>query len=164
MRAAMAARLLVAPALVGGVIALNLPADADSGVGLADVRQATQKYHDPGVAEADGYLDVGLPCFSSDDGGMGDHRVDFPRVDDTIEALRPEAMVYDRLGNGDLKLVAVEYIAPRGPGHARPSLWGVDFNETTVGGTDLWTLHAWLWRGNPAGVLATWNPSLETCG
>ena len=58
-------------------------------------------------------------------------------------------------------LVAVEYIVPFDQWHHSrpPRLLGQDFkrNETF----QLWGLHIWLWRHNPTGRFADWNPHVH---
>jgi hypothetical protein len=143
-----------------GCIWLVLPAgvaqaDPDQ---LAALRQATVKYHDVRAAEADHYLRT-LDCFDSEAGGMGQHYIDVPRIDGVVEAGRPEAMVYQVRPGGRLQLVAVEYIAPETA--PRPTLYGQQFHHNTVLG--LWVLHAWIWKANPAGVFADYNPDVPDC-
>ena len=85
--------------------------NGDDESALAGVRQATAAYHDLDKAIAAHYGRL-LPCFDLPGvGGMGQHYVDTSRLDATIEANRPEALVYE-VNGGRLKLVAVEYIVP----------------------------------------------------
>jgi hypothetical protein len=51
--------------------------------------------------------------------------------------------------------------AELGPGGPAQELFGQRFhwNEFAVGG--IWALHVWLWRHNPAGLFADWNPNVS---
>ena len=127
---------------------------------LAGVRQATAPLRDATRAEAAGYERF-LPCFESSAGGMGQHYVDLSRLDGVIEPNNPEALVYEVRGD-DLKLVAVEYIVPQAAwGPTAPRLFGHDFTKNDTLG--IWALHAWIWRPNPDGMFANYNPSVRGC-
>jgi hypothetical protein len=122
---------------------------------LARVRQATVKFHDVVAAERAGYVST-VECVSSPAGAMGVHYINFALVDDVTEAERPEILVYLPTEMG-LRLVAVEYFAT---GDHRPVLFGEPFN----GKPGEYTLHAWVWQANPAGVFEDFNPKLSCPG
>ena len=89
---------------------------AASGPDLSAVRKATTKFHNVEVAKQAGYAKL-LDCFDLPGvGGMGQHYVNGALVDATIngtvDALLPQAMVYEVDDDGSLELVAVEYIIP----------------------------------------------------
>jgi hypothetical protein len=121
---------------------------------LARVRPATAAYQDVSRAEADGYVDIGL--FVS---GMGYHYVNFSLIDDTFDVENPEILVYSPNPNGRLRLVAVEYAVP----DSFPVPEGF-FGDSDVWDDNLafnlWTLHAWVWQGNPNGMFADLNPNV----
>ena len=128
---------------------------------LNGVRQATVPYHNVANAESAGYS-MFLDCFDSDAGGMGQHYVNLNALDGEVDALSPEAMVYEVTGRG-LKLVAVEYIVPGDlvdPANP-PQLFGMPFHENTALG--VWVLHAWIWKKNPSGIFADYNPNVRQC-
>ena len=136
--------------------------NGDDESALAGVRQATAAYHDLDKAIAAHYGRL-LPCFDLPGvGGMGQHYVDTSRLDATIEANRPEALVYEVDGDR-LKLVAVEYIVPwtAWTPAAPPQLFGRSFFRNTS--LHLWALHAWIWRPNPSGMFASYNPAVKLC-
>ena len=129
---------------------------------LAGVRQATDAYHDLGAATRANYLPL-LNCFDLPGvGGMGQHYVDTTRLDAIIEPNRPEALVYEVDGSR-LQLVAVEWIVPWSAWVplTPPSLFGQSF--TSVTSLHLWALHAWIWRPNPLGIFANYNPNVRLC-
>jgi hypothetical protein len=129
---------------------------------LRQVKRATDRFHSVWKAERAGYEEF-LECFDSDEGGMGQHYVDVSALDGTVDPKHPEAMVYEVRRNGRLKLVAVEYIVPSpfvDPADP-PSLFGQDFHLNAA--LDVWVLHAWIWKTNPAGTFADWNPRVRNC-
>jgi hypothetical protein len=79
-----------------------------------------------------------------------------------VDAAHPEALVYEVDGDR-LQLVAVEWIIPQPMWSSAtpPSLLGHSFfRNDTLG---LWALHAWIWRPNPSGMFANYNPSVKLC-
>jgi len=157
------AKLAIGAAAVGVLSApAALASNGDDESAVAGVRQATAAYHDLDKAVAANYGRL-LPCFDSPGvGGMGQHYVDTSRLDATIEANRPEALVYEVDGNR-LQLVAVEYIVPwtAWVSTTPPQLYGRPFFSNTA--LHLWALHAWIWRPNPTGMFANYNPRVKLC-
>jgi hypothetical protein len=145
---------------------------------LRRVKQATDKYHSVEKAKAAGYgllVDAkGIACIDMPGrGAMGVHYVNGTLVGDgDIDALRPEAMVYEPGPGTRLRLVAVEYVvfqADWDKNHrARPRLFGRRFDFTPspnrYGLPPFYSLHAWIWRDNPAGTFAMWNPRVHCPG
>ena len=140
---------------------------------LAPVRRLTAPYHNSSKAEADGWIVQLSPCVESpSSGGMGYHYGNPEYLQNgIIDALKPEVLVYEPTEDGELRLVAVEYIAPFGPPEVegedpvegdQPSLFGQDFDYSPhVGEFGAWTLHVWLWRNNPEGMFAEYNPKVS---
>ena len=144
---------------------------ADAGrSGLAEVRAATAKYHRVEVAIADGYVNTRV-CASSPAGAMGIHYVNLAlRHDATYVPTRPEVLIYEPERNGKLRLVAVEYVITRSVWdaanpNAGPSFLGQpffrSFGPAAHGEPDHYELHVWLWRHNPSGMFAQWNPKVS---
>ncbi|MPZ54600.1 MAG: hypothetical protein GEU79_18055 [Acidimicrobiia bacterium] len=131
---------------------------------LAEVNLANAKYQDVSEAEADGYESF-LACFEHPQmGGMGQHYVDQDLLDGNVQALRPEAMVYELDANGDIAgLVAHEYIVPidAWTEDEPPSLFGQEFEQHSV--LPVWKLHIWIWKDNPNGMFADHNPKVRLC-
>lgn len=131
---------------------------------LAHVRAATAQFHRPEAARAAGYdLLPGLDhCFNNPGvGAMGYHYINPGLLDTTVEATRPEAMVYAPGANGQLHLAAVEYIVPAALWEAEelPSLFGHSFHLNEALG--VYVLHAWIWKHNPTGIFEDWNPEVS---
>ncbi|MCY7380260.1 MAG: hypothetical protein LH467_13100 [Gemmatimonadaceae bacterium] len=158
-----------------GESALLIPTSASASIGesgLAEIRAATARYHRVEVAIADGYKST-IECAARPGvGAMGIHYVNAAlRTDAAFDPTHPEVLVYEPQKNGQLRLVAVEYFIWRAnwdaahPG-TTPSLLGHDFfrsfGPAAHGLPDHYELHAWLWRHNPYGMFAQWNPNV-TC-
>lgn len=129
---------------------------------LAGVRAATAPFHDLDAARRANYLPL-LACFDLPGvGGMGQHYVNTSLLDANIDPTQPEALVYEVDGSR-LQLVAVEYIVPwqSWVSLTPPQLYGQSF--TSVTSLHLWALHAWIWRPNPLGIFANYNPSVKLC-
>lgn len=159
MRRAAVAASLVAAALASALIAA--PASG-SEAQLSGVRQATASLHQLAKAETAGYEKF-LPCFDSPGvGGMGQHYADLASIDGTIEATHPEVLVYEPTA-GRMRLVAVEYVVPQAAwtGSEPPQLFGEHFHRNDTLG--IWALHAWIWRHNPGGMHADFNPKVALC-
>lgn len=135
---------------------------------LAAVRAATAKYHDVSVAVADGYVDPsgGTECVP----GMGVHYINFALFGAPVDPLKPVGLLYMPSGEG-LRLVGVEWFVideDQNPGthnDLRPTLFGKQFDGPMPGHSpDMpvhYDLHAYIWKGNPDGVLTTWNPKVH---
>jgi hypothetical protein len=151
---------VTAVAATAAVAALTAaPATADGKSSLADVRQATKQFHDLTVLPDAGYEPF-LDCFDAPAGGMGQHFADLNRVDGAVDALRPEVLVYEPRPDG-YRLVAVEYVVPGNLPKPDDLFPGSEFTmEPNLG---VWKLHAWIWRGNPLGVFADFNPDVRAC-
>ena len=96
-------------------------------------------------------------------GGMGHHYVNLALMDGELDPAAPEVLVYEPMRNGRLRLVAVEYVVPFGvapENGSAPELFGRAFHPSAGAGG--WALHVWVWRHNPAGLFADFNPDV-TC-
>jgi hypothetical protein len=170
-------RKLVAAALMvtvlGGATGV---ASASNGHGhLHKVKRATARYQRLSVAEGAGYgllVDAaGIACIDMPGvGAMGVHYVNGDLVGDgAINALTPEALVYEPQANGRMQLVALEYVVLQDAWDANhtspPTLFGQQFNFTPAGNRyglpPFYSLHAWIWKHNPDGKFAMWNPNVS---
>jgi hypothetical protein len=136
---------------------------------VTTVRQATESYKDVAAAESAGY---GLfhGCVSGpQEGAMGIHYVNGDLVGDgEIDALRPEALIYETKNNG-LQLVGVEYVVLAEAWDAShdlpPTLMGQVFH--LVGAPNryripaFYELHVWAWKQNSNGMFTDWNPKVS---
>ena len=164
-------------------------ADAAS---LAAVRQATAAFHDVDKAVAAGYVSpVGGPCDETPAGAMGVHSPNPALMQNpALIPEQPEVLLYLPSGDGNYRLVAVEYVqilllrntqtGQVGPWFSHdpwpaeyvivnptPSLFGQSFQGPMAGHVPAmpwhYDLHVWTWNPNPAGMFAQWNPSIS-CG
>ena len=126
---------------------------------LAAARAASARYHRVAAAEADGYF-AASPCVAHPDasvGAMGVHYVNPGLIGDpALDPDRPEVLVYEPQRNGELRLVAVEYMKPKAMPGGRPTLFG---HLVENGPNDTYALHAWVWQHNPSGMFAAFNPA-----
>ncbi len=133
---------------------------------LDDVRRATARFHDMAVAADAGYGDPPLTScwYYGSEGAMGYHYGNPSLIDGMPDLLHPEILVYAPSSRGDLRLVAIEYIVPipMWEGSDPPALLGRDFERNDALG--LYALHVWLWRHNPNGMFADWNPKVSCAG
>lgn len=156
---------------------LFVPAVASAGQeDLAEVRAATAQFHNLDAAAAAGYelgyvngsgVRIIAGCVAHPTAGaMGYHYFNKQLIDDNVvDVLKPEGLVYSPGPDGLLKLVAVEYVVPGA--FSNPP--GVDTAPTVFGRTmvilvpavGFYTLHAWIWSTNPAGMFAHWSPEVS---
>jgi hypothetical protein len=110
------------------------------------VRAANERFADPAIATAEGY--VAMPCVSGPAGGaMGIHMANPPLLEDgVIDIAKPEALLYEPQPDGSMELLAVEYIT------FAPNRYGLD---------PFYELHVWAWRENPSGTFADFNPTVS---
>jgi len=149
--------LLTVGCLVAGLVAMP---SADAAPSFSSVRTATSPFHTVKKAEKAGYASF-LDCFDSPDGGMGQHYLSDALLNDggAVDEQHPEAMVYEVKG-GKLTLVAVEWIVWQSDVSEAPMLFGgVHFHAFGP----FYVLHAWVWKDNPNGVFADWNPDVAPC-
>jgi hypothetical protein len=133
---------------------------------LAKVRSATEQFRKIEAVEAAGHsLVPGLDhCFDNPGvGAMGYHYINTDSLDTELDPLKPEAIVYAPMQNGELQLAAVEYIVPAEPWDAEndelPQLLGQPFHLNEALG--VYVLHAWIWQNNPSGMFEDWNPNVS---
>lgn len=142
----------------------NLRLDPTSLNMLAKLRAATAKYHDLADAEAAGYA-MGSGCVSHPEmGAMGFHFVNFGNVDGSYDPTQPEALLYEMDKNGQMKLVAVEFIvvAEAWEGEELPHFRSQLFDTDNVALPFLnYQLHVWVWKHNPSGIFSKFNPNVN---
>lgn len=128
---------------------------------LNELREATAKYHDPSKAEEDGYVrDNHCVAEPGGDAAMGFHYLNFDLIDENLDRTKPEALVYEKRGNED-QLVAVEFLSTADSGGAPPRILGHEMHPFEAAAFANWELHAWVWKPNPRGLLADFNPRVD---
>lgn len=126
-------------------------------------------FHDLDKANDAGYSAkvadlAGITCIASSnpsDGAMGVHHLNpklvpelfDPTAASEVDAATPELLVYGPGPNGQLRLVALEYLAIKASWDAQhsgpPTLFDKPFKVTLAGNRyglpDFYSLHAWIW-------------------
>ncbi|WP_292472619.1 hypothetical protein [Mesorhizobium sp.] len=160
-------RLLMAVAVLAACTTLAR-ADQDAAASVSGasplagkVQAANSRFLDVKAATAEGYAPI--PCASGITGGaMGIHYVNGEYLkDDKIDIARPEAVMYEPMADGTLKLVAVEYITSKGPASLDGQLFNFNSAPNRYGLGEFYELHVWAWRGNPTGTFADMNPKVS---
>jgi hypothetical protein len=118
------------------------------------VRHVTARFLDEQQAIDEGYVDISV--FYPN---MGHHYLKPELLDEKFELENPELLVYaDDPCSGNRRLVAIEYAVPLALSDRAPAGFvGPDDTWTINQQFQLWTLHAWLFEYNPAGVFASHN-------
>jgi hypothetical protein len=165
--------VVVAVAAITTLISTNAYASGHDR--LSKVRHVTARYQNLGVAQSAGYALLvdkdGISCIDMPGmGAMGVHYVRGDLVGDgKVDALHPEAVVYEPAGAGKVRLVALEYVVLKADWdahhRAKPRLFGHKFDTTAspnrYGLPAYYSLHAWIFKDNPAGTFAMWNPRVH---
>jgi hypothetical protein len=174
-------RMFTGRLLTAIVVAISLCAVALGSVlaapsDLARAKAATARFNSLTQASAAGY---GLPpsgplheciaSFVASEGAMGFHFINGALLDTVVDPTAPEALVYAEKANGELELVALEYVVFKEPWDAAndhpPMLFGEMFMEILAPNRyeipAFYALHAWIWQDNPAGTFAPFNPTVS---
>jgi hypothetical protein len=134
---------------------------------LAELRRVTAPYHNIDTAIAAGYAVQVTPCWEHrTQGAMGYHygMVDPSEWDVSVNLLEPELLMYEPGPGGHMRLVGMEYVVPKAAWDlvspdAPPMLLGEEFHEHSF--LPIYKFHIWLWRINPQGIFADWNPEVS---
>jgi hypothetical protein len=134
------------------------------------VREATERFRDVRVAEAEGYA-LKLGCVSGGEyGAMGLHYVNFPLVlDGALDPTRPEIVIYEPLPNGRLRLIGADYLVLASDWDSKnqspPELMGqllhLFESPNRFGLPNFYTLHVWAWKENPTGTFTNWHAKVS---
>lgn len=174
---ALASRTRLA-ATMSVALLLALPMTVAAGTEELDAARAgTEAFVEVGAAEEAGY---GLPpegplheCIASTDdtGAMGLHYINGDLVGDIeLDPATPEALVYEPATDGSLTLVALEYVVFAAEWDAANDMAPMLFDQMFMLVEEpnryelpaFYALHAWIWKENPAGTFAGFNPDV-TC-
>jgi hypothetical protein len=179
------AAVVAAAALSAGAVAA--PSKHSAAVSPAVAKQLTQvkaalsKYRSVAVAKADGYVEQGACVMAPTSkgaswfgGAMGIHFVNEALLKPgPFVPTKPPILVYLPTKSGHLQLVAAEYFKPDADQNLktdgdRPTLFGRAFDGPMLGhapGMPIhYDLHVWLWKHNPSGLFAGFNPSASCTG
>jgi hypothetical protein len=182
-RATLLAALSLAIAGIAWLAAQQSPAHTGHGHSAAPAspaddlrraRAATRRFRDVKVAREAGYAATGECAQDPKYGGMGIHYANEELLaDGELDVTKPEVLVYQPMPSGRLRLGAVEYFQADADQDLatdpdRPYLFGLPFDGPMLGhepGMPIhYDLHVWLYRHNPAGLFAAWNPRVHCPG
>jgi len=166
--------LLLGSLTLGSVSAHGDPAERRD---LARAWAGTLRFQSTRQAEKAGYgpFPAGVPlneCITNPagPGAMGFHWINGDLLTTDLDPARPQVLVYAPERHGRLDLVALEYVVFKDawdsahPG-TKPSLFGEAFKETLAPNPydipAFYALHVWLYRANPAGLFAPFNPRVS---
>ncbi|MEV0736068.1 hypothetical protein AB0I51_08890 [Streptomyces sp. NPDC050549] len=125
---------------------------------LSKTYRATSKYGYEAFAAGGGYVRTDTCADDLAEGGMGYHYVNYKNID-SLDPAKPAALLY--ADGTDFvegrQLVAVEWVV-KDSGQAAPTLFGQTFQKDQLPG--YFTLHAWIYKPNPKGLFAPWNPEV----
>jgi hypothetical protein len=162
--------------VVGALVSLSVAAvqarDPDARTpGLIDiVREATHRFRDVRVAEAEGYT-LMFGCVSGpDSGAMGLHYVNPSLIgDDIVDPTRPEIVIYEPLPSGRKRLIGADFLVFKDVWDAThtstPDLMGQLFHlfeaPNRFGLPDFYTLHVGAGKENPTGTFVNWHSNVS---
>jgi hypothetical protein len=154
--------------------------DAQCRQELAQAAAATARYHRDSAALSEGFIATEECASVPGLGGMGIHFLNVARTMDlTVNASEPELLLYEPTGNGKRRLIGVEYFVPvisngapwfgETPppviDNAAPVLFGKTFDGPMPGHEPgmpwHYDLHVWIWKHNPSGLFAPFNPTVQ---
>ena len=138
---------------------------------LKKVRDATERFQNVEVAEADGYQLL-FGCVSGDSAGaMGLHYVNMDLVNKgEVKLNHPQIVIYEPTSDGRVRLTGADYLIlaagwdKNHPGDP-PQLMGQLFHlfdaPNRFGLPAFYTLHVWAWKDNPNGAFVNWHPNVS---
>ena len=161
--------IVLGAALTSMGFGLAIGVNAQSDV-LRKVHSVTARFQSLEAAKKAGYERFYVCTEEPGVGTMGQHFVNGALVaNPAIDPLAPEALVYEPRADGTYKLVALEWVkigpeeatAPRVLGQPMKHIGGNNRYGITAG---FYELHYWLYKPNPAGTFADWNPTVSCRG
>lgn len=136
---------------------------------LDQLQMAVLPFFSYDVAIAAGWDTAISPCVELPGvGGMGYHIANMDQLQNNgghLSLLRPEVLMYVPTEDGSMQFGGVEYIIPapawpHDPSEGiAPEFLGQDLHYNPE--QDIWALHVWVGKTNPAGVFEDWNPDIS---
>jgi hypothetical protein len=134
------------------------------------VRDATERFKNVAMAEAEGYA-LQFGCVTGPDAGaMGLHYVNGVLVSSgVLDPARPQIVIYEPTPNGDLQLIGADYLVladawnatHSGPPQLMGQLFHLFESPNRFGLPAFYTLHVWAWKDNPNGAFVNWHPNVS---
>ena len=154
--------------VIGLGVALSASAQSDV---LKTVHNVTARFQSLQQAKKAGYVPFYRCAEQPGVGTMGQHYVNFDLVGDPrIDPLKPEALVYEPQANGKYKLVALEWVRVGPETNPAPRVLGRSMlhvgsgNRYGIEPDGFYERHYWLYKANPDGAFADWNPTVSCRG
>jgi hypothetical protein len=167
-RLAITALSVSAVVIIGLGMALTASARQDV---LTRVHDLTARFQSIQQAKKAGYVPFYKCTEEPGQGTMGQHYVNFDLVKDpSVDPLKPEALVYEPQANGGWKLVALEWVRVGPATNPAPTVLGVEMKHVGSGNRygiepdGFYERHYWLYKSNPSGAFADWNPTVSCRG
>jgi hypothetical protein len=158
--------------LGAGAVAASVGVAGCSGVGslvgqspeeqVRDYESALERFTDVRTAIAEGYRTTGT-YITGTDGALG---VPFVNVGvSDLDPERPQAVLYTLTEDATYEAVGLKWFVPAEDRSSPPSLFGKTFSGPHTSDTSIipehYALHVWLYRENPDGLFARYNPALD---
>jgi hypothetical protein len=134
------------------------------------VQDATERFKDVSVAEAEGYV-LQFGCVSGpDSGAMGLHYINGAILGrGEIDPAHPPVVIYEPTPNGGLKLIGADFLVfadawdkkKQGPPEMMGQLFHYWESPNRFGLPAFYTLHVWAWKDNPNGAFVNWHPNVS---
>ncbi|GAA2983236.1 hypothetical protein [Streptomyces fulvorobeus] len=155
-------------ALASLTIAASPGTGGDPHHDLDTAAAATGAFHSPELAEEADFESTDRCVSHPVEGGMGYHYANKDNIG-SVHPGRPAALLYAPDKKGKRQLVAVEYIVrdadqDTGTTGDRPKMFGQAFDGpfADIPGLPVhYSLHVWLWKDNPSGLFAPYNPRVK---
>jgi hypothetical protein len=167
-RLAILITLATALTVLGLGVAISASARADV---LKSVHTVTARFQSLHQAVRAGYVAFYVCTEQPGVGTMGQHYVNFDLVGNpAIDPLHPEALVYEPQANGKFRLVALEWVRVGPVTNPAPRVLGVPMLHVASGNRygiepdGFYERHYWLYKSNPLGRFADWNPRVSCRG
>jgi hypothetical protein len=167
-RLAILITLATALTVLGLGVAISASARTDV---LKTVHTVTARFQSLRQAVKAGYVPFYVCAEQPGVGTMGQHYVNFDLVGDpAIDPLHPEALVYEPQSNGKYRLVALEWVRVGPVTNPAPRVLGVPLlhvgpgNRYGIEPDGFYERHYWLYKANPLGRFADWNPRVSCRG
>ncbi|MFE4635297.1 hypothetical protein ACFRJ1_18255 [Streptomyces sp. NPDC056773] len=155
--------LALALTLAGAPAPAPAPAPQANANAIATAYRATAPHQFPHTAAAAGYVpDAYCVPGKAGVGGLGYPHFNHAH-DDSLDPAKPTALIYVDDTHGTRRLAALEWVSTRKDGP--PKLFGTAFHGPIPGKfpgqPTHYTLRLWLWKENPGGRFALYNPAVS---
>lgn len=124
------------------------------------VRRTADRFRELAAARAAGYTrQYPEGCVQTGEGSQGFHFINESLVDERVDLITPELVMYEPKADGSMELIGVDYVIPfdRWTAAEPPQVLGRPMMRNEPLG--VWALHIWTHRDNPSGMFAAYNPA-----